>query len=309
MPRLSRLVLALSLIGAAVATPAEAALRAFVSNSGNDANTASGCGIGAPCRSFASAQTVVSDGGEIIALDAAGYGPITVTKNLTITANPGFYAGIAVPSGDGVTIATAGINVTLRGLNINGTGGSIGVSMTNGNRLSIENCVISNFSTSGVNVAANATVRIVDSLIRDNAFSGVLLQAGATATISGTKLLGNVSSGVYVIGFQPGTLTTAAISDSVASGNQYGVFASTADASATARASVTHSTLSNNQYGAFVDSGVGTQVMTVSNNLITGNGTAGLAQFGGGVLRSLGNNTVDQNGADTTGTITTISGI
>ena len=312
MPRLSRLVLALSFIGAAVATPAEAALRAFVSSSGNDANTATGCGIGAPCRSFASAQTVVSDGGEIVALDAAGYGPITVTKNVTITANPGFYAGIAVSSGNGVTIATAGINVTLRGLNINGTGGAYGVNMTNGNRLSIENCVISNFANNGVDVRTNAIVRIVDSLIRDNVGSGVYLEGGATATVSGTKVLGNASVGVYVFSSQASTVTTAAISDSNMSANGWGVYAVALDPAATARASVTRSTLSNNTDGVFVDGALGTQVITVSNSLVTGNSNAGLHQVSAGgtsTLRSLGNNTVDQNGTDTMGTITTISGI
>ena len=174
MSRLSPVVFALSLIAAVAAAPAEAAQRAFVSSSGNDANTASGCGLAAPCRSFASAHTVVTDGGEIVALDAAGYGAVTITKSVTITANPGFYAGIAVPTGDGITIATAGINVILRGLNINGTGGSNGVVMTNGNRLSIENCVISNFSSHGVDVRNGATVRIVDSLIRDNGGNGAM---------------------------------------------------------------------------------------------------------------------------------------
>src|ERR1700693_1663297 len=110
MSRLSAVVVALSLLAAVAATPAEAAQRAFVSSSGSDANTAMGCGLATSCRSFASAQTVVSDGGEIVALDAAGYGPITVTKNVTITANPGFYAGIAVASGSGVMIATANLN-------------------------------------------------------------------------------------------------------------------------------------------------------------------------------------------------------
>src|ERR1700694_4447420 len=90
MSRLSPVVFALSLIAAVAAAPAEAAQRAFVASGGSDANTASGCGLSMPCRSFASAQTVVSDGGEIGALDAAGYGPIAITKNVTIHAKPGF---------------------------------------------------------------------------------------------------------------------------------------------------------------------------------------------------------------------------
>src|ERR1700682_1004627 len=218
MSRLSPTVLALSLAAALTAIPAEAAQRAFVSSSGNDANTASGCGLAAPCRSFASAQTVVSDGGEIVALDAAGYGPITITKNVTLTANPGFYAGIAAPSGNAVTIATAGINVTLRGLNINGVGGANGVVMTNGARLSIENCLISNFTSEGILIDTAATVRIIDSLVRDNAW-GIHLQGGATVTISGTRVLGNLDEGIWVNGAPAGTTTTAAIGDSVLAAN------------------------------------------------------------------------------------------
>ena len=309
MSRLSPVVFALSLIAVVAAAPAEAAQRAFVSSSGNDSNTASGCGLATPCRGFAAAQTVVSDGGEIVALDAAGYGPITITKNVTITANPGFYAGIAVPSGDGVTIATAGINVTLRGLNINGTGGAKGVVMTNGNRLSIENCIISNFLALGVSVSTAATVRIVDSIIRDVASVGVEFSNGATATVSGTKVLGNLN-GMHVLGNVGGVTTTAAISDSVFTNVNVSVEADANTASAIASVSIDRSTLSNNAYGPFAFQTNGTAVMTVSHSMVTGNGSGGLNQFGAGAtLESLGNNTVRQNTPDTTGTITTVSPI
>jgi hypothetical protein len=308
MSRLSPVVFALSVIAAVVATPTEAAQRAFVSSSGMDANTASGCGLAAPCRGFAAAQSVVNDGGEIVALDGAGYGAITVTKNVTITANPGFYAGIAVASGDGVTIATGGINVTLRGLNINGIGGSNGVVMTNGARLSIENCVISNFTNAGVTVATQATVRIIDSLIRDNGVYGIFLQNGATATISGTKLLGNANRNVLLIGDPTGTITTAAISDSVLSGSPgVGIHAYAQTAGATVRASVTRSTLSNNGTGASASGPAGTGVFTISNSMVTGN-VNGLFQNGANAtLESLGNNSVRQNDFNSQGTITTVS--
>ena len=306
MSRLSRVVFALSLMAAVVAIPADAAQRAFVASSGSDGNTATGCGLAAPCRSFASAHTVVNDGGEIVALDAAGYAPVTITKNVTITANPGFYAGIAVASGEGVTIATASINVTLRGLNITGSGGgSNGVVMTNGARLSIENCVISNFST-GVFVDTAATVRIIDSLIRENGI-GVLLDGGATAVISGSKILGSTDTGVYVNGGVGGTTTTAAISDAIVTNNNHGVYAAAPNATAVARMSVTRSTISNNPYGVFADFSNGTTVITLSDSMVTGNTTAGLRQVGSATLESLGNNTVRQNGADTSGTITTVS--
>jgi hypothetical protein len=306
MSRLSPAVFALFLISA-VATPAVAAQRAFVASTGSDANTATGCGLAAPCRSFASAQTVVNDGGEIVALDGAGYGAITITKNITITANPGFYAGIAAATGDAVTIATANINVTLRGLNINGVGGVNGIVMTNGNRLSIENCVISNFLTNGVDVQATATVRIVDSLIRDNGYVGVYLDNGATATLSGVKLLGNSQAGVWV-NVTTATATTAAISDSIASGNGLGVQASSGDPGAVAKMSVTRSTLSDNQFGATVSGSSGTAVVTVSDSMATENLFNGFWQGGTSTFESLGNNTVRENtGGDTFGTITTVS--
>ena len=307
MSRLSPALLALSLVAAVAGAPAEAAQRAFVSSTGSDARTTSGCGIATPCRTFAAAQTVVSDGGEIVALDAAGYGPITVTKNVTITANPGFYAGIAVASGDGVTIATSGINVTLRGLNINATGGANGVNMTNGSRLSVENCVISNF-TSGAGVFVNtaATVRIIDSLIRDN-MHGVRLYSGARAAISGSKFLGNANTGVYVGGSTAGTITTAAVSDSVISGTGFaGLYAYAPNATATARIAVTGSTISNNANGVIADVSSGTTVVTLADSMVTGN-TTGLKQVGTATLELLGNNTVRQNGTETVGTITTVS--
>jgi hypothetical protein len=71
-----------------------------------------------------------------------------------------------------VTIATAGVNVILRGLNINRLGSTDGVVMTSGSSLVVENCVISNFSDTGMTIAPGTVavkVRIVDTLIRGNA--------------------------------------------------------------------------------------------------------------------------------------------
>ena len=57
---------------------------------------------------------MVDPGGEIVALDAAGYGAVNINKSVTIVANPGFYAGITASSGTAVTINTAAVNVTHR---------------------------------------------------------------------------------------------------------------------------------------------------------------------------------------------------
>jgi hypothetical protein len=295
---------ALAAVAAIGALPAQAVQRTFVASYGNDANTATTCGFANPCRGFTAAHGVTDPNGEIIALDAAGYGAITITKSITITANPGFYAGISASTGSAVTIATAGVKVTLRGLNINGIGAADGVNMSNGARLSIENCVISNFTFSGVNVSTAASVRIVDSLIRDNN-DGVYVAEGPSVAIFNSKILGAANAGIYVLGVVASTTTTVAVSDSLLSGSNVAINAFGYVSSAIVRVSVTRSTLSNNSYGMVVDSGLAAGV--IGNSMVTGNGIA-LSQSGTAVLKSLGNNILDQNDANSSGTITGVGG-
>ena len=305
MSRLSSAVSAIALLGALASVSAEAAVRAYVRSDGNDGNAGTGCLLNNPCRTFATAHSVVDPGGEIVALDAAGYGPVTITKSVTITANPGYFAGIAASSGTAVTIATAAVEVTLRGLNINSIGASIGVSMTDGARLSVDNCVIQNFTGNGVEVHTGATVRIVDSLIRDNNY-GVHLNGGATATILGSKILDSTGIGVFVQGNLASTTTSASISDSAVTGGNTGIHAAGANASGTGRISVVRSTISHALFGAVLLSNVGTAVITIGNSMLSSNGTALYNSGTGTTLETLGNNTVRQNSTNTSGTITTV---
>ena len=91
----------LLLMTLAFASASLAAQRTFVASTGLDANP---CSIGAPCRSFGAAISHTDSDGEIIVLDSAGYGPVTIIQSVSIIAPPGVYAGISVFSGDGVTI-------------------------------------------------------------------------------------------------------------------------------------------------------------------------------------------------------------
>src|SRR5438477_7651459 len=117
-----KLTLTSLLITLAAALPALATPRTFVSGLGNDANPGS---LTSPKRSFGSALTVTDPGGEIIVLDSAGYGPVTVTKSVRIVCPTGVYAGITVTSGDGIAVsAGASDTVVLRGLTINSAGGT-----------------------------------------------------------------------------------------------------------------------------------------------------------------------------------------
>jgi 2-oxoglutarate ferredoxin oxidoreductase subunit beta len=66
--------------------------------------------------------------------------------------------------------------------------------------------------------------------------------------------------------------------------------------------------LSHNGIGIGTD-GVGTVTVTSSYNLVTDNSTSGLYQGGVAVHESQGNNTVRQNGANTTGIHTGVAGV
>ena len=57
------------------------AQRTFVASTGNDTNP---CGLAQPCRGFARAVSQTSASGEVIVLDSAGYGPVTITKSVSL---------------------------------------------------------------------------------------------------------------------------------------------------------------------------------------------------------------------------------
>jgi hypothetical protein len=72
--------LALAVTLPAVSAQAQAP-RTFVSAAGSDSNP---CSFAAPCRHFQAAVNATTLGGEVDALDPAGYGPITISQAITI---------------------------------------------------------------------------------------------------------------------------------------------------------------------------------------------------------------------------------
>ena len=276
-----------------LALPAHAVQRVFVSAiSGNDANTATGCAASAPCRWFAGAITAVDANGEIVAMDSGAYGAVTITKSVSIISAPGVYAGMTVFSGNGVTIATPGVKVVLRGLAINGMGGTNGISMTDGDSLTVDRCVISNFSTRGLYVSTAATVAVLDSLMTKNDY-GAYFTGGATATVSRSRFLGNAYTGLRAFQASAGT-TTVSVSQSEASGNSHTGFDAYTGAG-TARLDIRDSVASGNvAVGFYALSAGGTSQMSVSASLASGN-TWGLSSSGSGATLTAGGNTVTRN--------------
>jgi hypothetical protein len=245
--------------------------RAHVSAlAGSDANIATGCTVPAPCRTFQVAMSVVDPKGEVVALDSGGYGAVTTTKSISLIAPPGVYAGISVfPGANGVTIATPGISVVLRGITINGQGGLSGVSMSTGKQLTIENCVISNMSEHGVSIASSK-LRVINSIISDNLVYGIYLSAGATANITRSIISGNAAVGIRVTAV--GTdATIAIISDSVIDANGDGVSAESLASGAAAIATLYGSRITqNSNVGLYVDglTGCCAVIQVAGNNLV-----------------------------------------
>ena len=75
--------LAIALTCSLFTAPAQAQrARVFVASYGNDSNP---CTFGSPCKTFQVAVNTVDAGGEVTAIDSAGFGPLIIDKAVTIT--------------------------------------------------------------------------------------------------------------------------------------------------------------------------------------------------------------------------------
>src|SRR5687768_3322166 len=116
----STLAVCLAALGAIIlAAPAQALnTRSWVSATGNDSNN---CTRPTPCRTLQRAHDETAPGAEIDFLDQGGYGPVTITKAISIVNDVGVAAVIPQPGGAGITInAGASDAISLRGLTIDG---------------------------------------------------------------------------------------------------------------------------------------------------------------------------------------------
>ena len=165
--RLARIVPALVLVALAVPTSASAqATRTWVSGVGDDANP---CSRTAPCKTFAGAISKTATGGIINCIDPGGFGALTITKAITIKCH-NTLAGVLASGGiNGINI-NAGPNdkITLRGLDIEGAGTTLGlngVRVFSAGQVNIFDSEIYQFSAAGVLVlptpASAAVTRVV----------------------------------------------------------------------------------------------------------------------------------------------------
>lgn len=187
-----------------IATPALAqSTRTFVASNGDDAMP---CSRTAPCRTFATAFDRTATNGEINVVDTGSYGPITITRSLTIRA-VGVEAGVIINAGSAITInAGASDRVTLQGLDIEGlTTGTNGVRILQAGDVLLENMRIHRFSFAAVSVqtASNTTITISNSTLQSNA-SGVRVEptgiGSGHAKVLDTLIVDSANAGLLVDG-------------------------------------------------------------------------------------------------------------
>ena len=285
---------------------AQAQTRTFVSGLGSDANP---CTRVSPCRTFQRAHDVVDAGGEVIAVDSEGYGPLTINKSVSIIGD-GVYAAINPTSGDGVTIATPGVVVSLRSLIIQGSGSSNrGIQATHFTALHIENCTINRFVNDGIRVQATvfgviSKVFIKNTISRNNGTGIFMISGGGEglrASVTRSRAENNGTYGMIVTGVN----AVGVVRDCVSSGNTAGGLLS----EAAAVLNIENTVASNNDRIGIENNG-GARVR-VSNSTIMNNATFGFFNSTG-TFESRGNNTVAGNnggGPQASGSITPLGGI
>jgi hypothetical protein len=272
---------------------------------GSDANP---CTRMSPCLTFAAALVQTTAGGEIDVLDPGDFGPVTITKAVSIYSDAFGVAG-AIPSpGTSGIVVSAGANdlINLRGLIFDGVNasGTSGVVFLSGARLRIQNCVFQGFTTSGITFSpgagsAIATLLVVHNTTILNNATGILIQPtggiAANVTLRRLRIDNNTGEGLRVDGTGGSGAINVALADSTASFNAgNGIDAVSGpgnvsvDMARVVAASNGSAGIQSNQ------SSGGTASVTVGSSVLYGNNVAAQATGGAGLL-SYSNNQVTGN--------------
>jgi len=265
------------------AAPAQAQRdRVFVASYGSDSNP---CTFGSPCKTFQHAHDAVVADGEITAIDSAGFGPLTITKGITITSPNGVEAGIAAaPGGNAITInANDNDQIFLQGLTLQGSlTANYGISFGNGAALYINNVVIEKFTQDGIYFAP---------------------QHFGSLLISNTQSLRNTGNGINIQ--SPGTVI-ANFDHFTSNGNGELAINIRIDNPVPPRSgvSINDSTLANNAAGGIACPEDSTEIyafdVVIRNSTIANNGGPGVAMFY--CATSVGSSTISNNSPNWTGT-------
>jgi Right handed beta helix region len=269
------------------------ASRTWVSGVGDDANP---CSRTAPCKTFAGAISKTAAGGEIDALDPAGFGAVTITKAITIDGGGGQVASVLVSGTNGIVVqAGASDVVILRNLRINGIGTGInGIRFLAGKAMFVENTHIFGFTSNGIDIAsAGGQVFVTNSTCDSNGGAGLSVQSSSRTTVS----VENSHFDLNNNGVVAGNFSSITVTRSVAAGNASVGFLAAAG-SGTAELNLVSSTSTNNTAGVQAGGSAAGSTVRVTQMSMFNNGF-GFAVGSNGVIRSFGNNFNSDSGAPT----------
>jgi len=278
------------------------ASRTWVSGVGDDANP---CSRTAPCKTFAGAISKTAAGGEIDALDPAGYGAVTITKAITIDGGGGQVASVLVSGTNGIVVQAGPSDVViLRNLRINGIGTGInGIRFLSGKDLNVESCYIFGFTTNGIDIALNqgtaVSAHILNTVIKNN--GGVGIRAANAVAPAVAVVVDSSSTILNNIGVEAAQHAHVTVSRSLVSKNTNDGLKSDDAATSDAQLTVSFTDSDLNKNGVTATAG-GTANVAFSN--IGLNTTCGFNNAGGTSFFTFGNNRL--TGTGFCGTITPI---
>lgn len=267
---------------------------AWVSSTGNDSNV---CSRSAPCLTFAAAVAQTAPGGDISVLDAGDYGSLTINKSIIIHADQNGEAGAVAIGANGITVSAGTTDVVdLVGLAFIGSSSASGILINSAAKVSIENCVVQQFSA-GISVtplSGAVKVEVIGTSITGNS-AGMLVKPAAATTanvrIRDSHLDNNLGGGLRVDGGFGGT-SYVAVANTTLSLNANGINA----VSGPGNVSMDISGIvvaSNNLRGIQANqSNGGMAVVTVGNSIFSNNGSGAWENLGGATLLSFQNNQV-----------------
>jgi hypothetical protein len=300
MTRLTLSIFPTLLIGLSSGVPAQAqANRTFISGTGSDSNA---CTFVVPCRTAQQAHDVTNPGGEIVVLDPAGYGALTITKAISIQGHG--WGELAGSNGATAITINAGPNdlINLRGLVVEGFGSGLdGIHLTSGGSLNVQDSVIRNFSNAGIvfGPTAASDLKMSHMLVTDfsSVSAAIFIQpsgsGSATAVIDHVELDRGLVGLNVDSGFTTGNITIT-IADSVISHfTSAGIRAHTTGP--INNVMVRNCTVSHN--GTGINSDGSSAIVRVTKSTITANST-GFSAFNSARLISYGDNNLDGNTTD-----------
>ena len=288
--RLSILVGVLSLVSVSASALSN---RVFLGLNGN--NVADCANPATPCATFAGAMAQVNTGGEIVIEASGGYGPLTITKALTINSA----AGVVGYSGSTVTVNAPGAQVVLRGLTIDSSGTSAnGIEVTAVGQLHVEDCHISNFTANGIHLGVAAQMFLKRTEIKATHIGLLIDNSSNTARVllEDCRFVSN-TSGFVATTSSPGASITTAVRSSSDGNSQWGWVGGADSTGADVLQLESCTGSSNGLDGLFNNSINAASVSRYSNCVFANNGQYGVDRQGAGMIETRSNSSLTGNGS------------